>query len=233
MTTTIGRSNAMALRLLAILGVVLFAASCAPNPERREREFMPDMYRNKAVKAQREFSFFRTGSAMLVPPDGTIPRNFRPYPFTILERDRAAGLENPVPITRETLEIGRKYYNIHCMVCHGPVGSGDGLSTLIHREAGMPVPPSLYSTAITEEWTDGELYHVISVGQGQMPGYKDRIDPEHRWAIVNYIRALGLAADPTEEDLEAVERLGWDARELDRPARPENPRDLQSIYILN
>ncbi len=219
------------LPLVAAVGVLVSA--CAPDPERRQREYMPDMYRNPAVKAQDEYSYFRTGSAMLVPPEGTVPRGFEPYPFSVVERERAAELENPVPLTRQNLEIGRKYYNIHCMVCHGVVGSGDGQSTLVHTDAGMPVPPPLYSESIREEWTDGELFHVISVGQGQMPGYKDRITREHRWAIVHYVRALGIAATPAEEDLEEVERLGWDAREMDRPARPERPRDLQSIYILN
>ncbi len=215
-----------------LAAVALLASACAPDPERREREFMPDMYRNPAVKAQDEFDYFRTGSAMLVPPEGTIPRGFEPYPFGIAERDKAAGLENPLPVSRRMLETGRKYYNIHCMICHGVTGSGDGQTTLVHQEAGMPVPPPLYSQSIREEWTDGELFHVISMGQGQMPGYRDRISREHRWAIVHYTRALGLAADPTEEDLEAVERLGWDAPEMDRPERPERPRDLQSIYII-
>lgn len=206
--------------LLAIAFAAVFASGCKPNPERRELEFMPDMYRNPALKAQQEYAFLSGGSAMLVPPEGTIPRGFSPYPFTVVEGAKAGeALRNPLPMNRETLEIGRKYYNIHCALCHGVVGSGDGSVTLVHREAGMPIPPELYSDKIRNDWKDGELYHTISVGQGQMPGYASRIDPMHRWAIVHYVRALGEAANPTERDLELMERRGLDPRVEDDPYR--------------
>jgi mono/diheme cytochrome c family protein len=210
--SNVTRFSAPAIALMAIL-----LSACAPDPERRELQFMPDMYRNPALKPQERYEFLKGSSAMLVPPEGTVPRGFSPYPFTVIEGEKAGeALRNPLPRTREVLEIGRKYYNIHCAVCHGVVGSGDGLVTLVHREAGMPVPPSLYTEKIAE-WPDGLLYHTISMGQGQMPGYAARIDPMHRWAIVHYVRALEAAANPSEVEVEMMQRRGIDPRVDDNP----------------
>lgn len=211
-----------ALKSLTATATALLAAAvlagCAPDPERRERQFMPEMYVNPALKAQEQYEFLRASQAMLTPPEGTIPRGFNPYPFTVVEAEKAGqALRNPLPPTRDVLEIGRKYYNIHCALCHGVVGSGDGLVTQAHREAGMPIPPELYSDSIRDEWADGKLYHVITKGQGQMPGYANRIDSMHRWAIVHYIRALGEAAHPSERDLEIMQRRGLDPRTEDDP----------------
>lgn len=218
--------------LIACLGAVVLTA-CKPNPERRELEYMPDMYMNQALKPQEEVPFLKVGSSMLTPPEGTLPRGFIPYPYRVTEGPRAGEeLKNPLPRTREVLEIGRKYYNIHCIACHGPVGSGDGLATQAHRELGMPIPPQLYSEKIRNEWKDGEIYHTISLGQARMPSYANRIDPIHRWAIVHYVRALGEAAAPSEDDLKSVEKLGWVAKEMDSPLAKRDSLKLQSVYRL-
>ncbi len=225
--------NRLAQLLVAVLGVAALCG-CEPRTERREIQFMPDMYRNPAVKAQENEAFLKHGTiASVVPPANTMPVGFTRYPFKASEGIRAGDeLENPLPVTREVLETGRKYFNIHCMVCHGATGAGNGLATRANREAGMPIPPSLYTDKI-RDWKDGEIYHTITMGQGQMPAYGARIDAVHRWAIVHYVRALGEAARPTEQDLEAVEKLGWDAAMMDNPARPEDPAKLRSVFRLD
>lgn len=227
------RSGFLTKRIGALAGAVmalLLTAGCERDPERREIQYMPDMYFNPAVKAQEPYAFFRDGSGMRIPPAGTISRQHQPYPFTIVQQAEAGEtLVNPLPVSMETLERGRKYYNIHCKVCHGTVGAGDGLVTLVHREAGMPIPPSLYSEKIRTETKDGTIYHIIKMGQGQMPAYGTRISDENKWAIVHYVRALGRAASPTEEDLAAVERLGWDAQRLDDPYRTD--RRPAQLYL--
>lgn len=219
----------MILAPVAAMLAIAVLTGCAPDPESRELQFMPDMYRNPALKPQESYEFFADGSAMRQPPEGAIARGFFPYPFEIAERELAKGMENPVPVSLEAFQTGKKYYNVHCRVCHGTVGSGDGLATVVRNpQKGMPIPPELYSEKIMSEWSDGELFHVITMGQGQMPGYATRIDPEHRWAIVHYVRALGVAANPTEADLEAAE--DWPTpREDDDPYRTLGPG--QQLYL--
>lgn len=220
--------------LLALALVVV--TGCKRREERRELEYFPNMYRNPAVEALEEYPFFKGNAGMLVPPEHTLPVDYRPYPYDITEGALAGEeLRNPLPPTKEVLEVGRKYFNIHCIVCHGPVGAGDGLATLAHRENGMPIPPQLYSDKIRNEWKDGQIYHTITLGQGQMPAYGSRITSEHRWAIVHYVRALGEAANPTEEDVQAVEKLGWDAEQMDSPLLESDPEVMgakKSIFRL-
>ncbi|MDH5657227.1 MAG: hypothetical protein OEZ34_15050, partial [Spirochaetia bacterium] len=67
------------------------------------------------------------GSAMRVPPEGTVPRNYIPYPFEAGEFDRAGKeLSNPLQQTKSILARGKKQYDIYCAICHGKSGKGDG-----------------------------------------------------------------------------------------------------------
>jgi cbb3-type cytochrome c oxidase subunit III len=70
---------------------------------------------------------------------------------------------------------------------------------------GFPAPPS-YHTDTLRSASDAHLYDVISNGYGVMYPYGDRIDPQDRWSIVAYIRALQLSQNAAcsrlgEEDL--------------------------------
>ena len=113
-----------------------------------------------------------------------------PLPATI---DSMSALPNPHAPTKESLENGRKYFQINCEVCHGRAGKGDGTAV----KYGMPAPSLL--TDITRNRTDGYIYGMIRNGRGLMPTY-DRIEDMDRWDVVNYVRALqgkipGVVAD--------------------------------------
>jgi len=203
----------------------LFAASllllsgCDGRREVREILLMPDMHFSPAVKAQEPDPLTEFGQ-MRMPVEGTIPVGFQPYTITNEEADTlAAAMVNPLPPTIEVLRTGRKYYNVYCTPCHGASGMGDG--TVVRALAGMPQPPSLYSDKIINEWSDGRIFHVLTVGQGNMPAYNVRLTTEKRWAVVHYVRALGRAANPTEEDLEMLEQLDQDLTPRER-ARQAN-----------
>lgn len=221
--------------LLALAAVAFGAAACSKDNEGREFEYMPDMYQNPAVRPQEASAFFRDGAGMRTPPAGSLARNAHPYPFGVIEREKARVFKNPLEPTRENFDRGQKYFNIHCRICHGVTGAGDGLATLSHREKGFPIPPQLFTDKIRKEWADGEIFHVITKGQGQMPAYGPRIDEKDRWAIVLYVRALGEAANPTEQDLKTVEALkkseptSWDPQQMDDPYRTLNTRN--QLYL--
>jgi mono/diheme cytochrome c family protein len=65
----------------------------------------------------------------------------------------------------------------------------------------------LYSDKVVN-WTDGRIYHTMTMGQGLMPSYASQVLPEQRWAIVHYVRALQKAARPTAADLQAAKSSG-------------------------
>jgi mono/diheme cytochrome c family protein len=56
-------------------------------------------------------------------------------------------------------------------------------------------------------WGDGHIFHVITKGQGVMPSYAQQVQPEDRWAVIHYIRALQRAQNPTDEDVRELKKL--------------------------
>ncbi|MBO8142049.1 MAG: CopD family protein [Firmicutes bacterium] len=98
-----------------------------------------------------------------------------------------AGLANPVPDTAETAELGRQLFQVHCAVCHGPEGRGDG------PQGAMLWPPA---ADLTEPYiqmhSDGELFWSISKGvpATAMPGFEQLLTEEERWAVIRYLRLL-------------------------------------------
>lgn len=190
------------------LRIEFFAAAAAiaallgcDRSERRELEYMPDMYHSPAVKAQEEYHIDGKRWKGL-PPANTVSTTQTKYPLAWNQLEEADLLVNPLPRTREVLETGRKYYNIFCIACHNYNGNG---VTPVTQPGRMPMPPALYTDKI-KEWKDGRLFHTITHGQGNMPGYDYAIEPEVRWAIVHYVRVLGEAATPdeaTQEDFKA------------------------------
>ncbi|GAB5466318.1 MAG: hypothetical protein Kapaf2KO_17540 [Candidatus Kapaibacteriales bacterium] len=146
--------------------------------------------------AQEPSDFFANGAAMVDPVSGTVPRGYMPYKY---KGDPAgsSALTNPFIADSANLAQGKIKYDIYCSMCHGY--NADGQMRLTDAYIGNP--PSLHSNKV-KEWSDGEIYHVITDGQNIMQSYAGQIDPEDRWAIVNYIRALQRAFDAKESDLQ-------------------------------
>jgi mono/diheme cytochrome c family protein len=71
------------------------------------------------------------------------------------------------------------------MVCHGRTLTSDTPVAKL-----MPLPPPVLNSDKIKGWTDGQIYHVITVGQGVMGPYASHIPQKYRWQVVNYIRHL-------------------------------------------
>ena len=186
-------------RVLVLTLIALFMGSCIRDRQQREWQYMPDMYRSPALKAQEDNPDSSGFSYMRQPVVGTVPLDFVPYTIEPADTLAAAALENPLPLNEEVMAVGKKYFNIYCIVCHGAKGKGDGY--IIPK---MPPPPPLYSEKVSN-WSDGRIFHTITNGQGNMPSYKSSIDQDTRWAIIHYVRALQRAANPTAEDVASFE----------------------------
>jgi len=149
---------------------------------------------------------FADGTSARTPPAGTVARgqlttdvalNFGRDPATT-----TAIIKSPLPFTATRLARGRELFNIHCAVCHGADGYGQGI--VVRR--GFPPPPS-YHTERLRQVPDGHLFDVITNGYGKMYPYRSRVKVEDRWAIVGYIRALQRSQYSSLDDIDdAAER---------------------------
>src|SRR6185369_14438934 len=94
----------------------------------------------------------------------------------------------PIELGEPVLDRGQKLYNVYCSVCHGPGGEGNGMVVL----RGFTRPPSYHIQRLRVA-ADGHFFQVITSGFGRMPSMAFQVEPQDRWAIVAYVRALQLS----------------------------------------
>jgi len=107
----------------------------------------------------------------------------------------------PFPVTLAVLARGQQRYNIFCSPCHDRAGTGQGM--IVRR--GYRVPSSFHIDRLRQA-PAGYFFDVISNGFGVMPDYAQQVQPEDRWAIVAYIRALQLSQHATLADVPEDQR---------------------------
>lgn len=97
---------------------------------------------------------------------------------------------NPVPDDEVSLQRGGILYGIHCQLCHGEEGHGDGpLAGYFDR-----TPENLTAPQTTAEF-DGSVYLTIVQGFGEMPPLAENLTPRERWDVVNFVRTLPYRVD--------------------------------------
>ncbi|MHB0977241.1 MAG: quinol:electron acceptor oxidoreductase subunit ActD [Candidatus Aquicultorales bacterium] len=111
---------------------------------------------------------------------------------------------NPIKPTTESIKKGQKVYLTHCAVCHGKTGEGQGImgsvpnlstfSKLDGEEAEDYIRSFIKEgTSIDFNYIggqkDGVIYDTITNGGWTiMPAFKDAIEPEERWHLINFIK---------------------------------------------
>jgi mono/diheme cytochrome c family protein len=93
-----------------------------------------------------------------------------------------------------SVERGGEVYHTFCISCHGPKGAGDGLVT----QRGFPPPPSML-TGKSLQMKDGQLFHILTYGQGSMAPMAAQLSRERRWDVINYVRDLQSKAPAVPE----------------------------------
>lgn len=170
-----------------------------------------DMYDQPRYKPYAESGLFSNKMASRLPPADSVafaagphagPSSARLGRDTVDQMDLARSAPaNPYPITAALLARGRERFDIYCVPCHSPLGDGDG--RVVQR--GFPAPPSYHIDRLRQA-PDRHFFDVMTNGYGIMLPYADRLDPEERWAVVAYIRALQLARHATVAQLPPATR---------------------------
>lgn len=193
---------------------------------------IPDMDDQQKFKAQQANMMFADQRAMRPQVEGTVARGE-------LEADPAfyRGIDGeqwivdfprfnpetgePLVIDREFILRGQERFNIYCSVCHGYTGDGRGMVSKRVEELSLNgdglhtwTPPLSYHTEQVRNRPNGHIFNTITNGIRNMPPYGPQIEPEDRWAIVAYIRALQRTQQATAEDIPE------DQRELLDTAKP-------------
>jgi hypothetical protein len=115
--------------------------------------------------------------------------------------------EFPRPVSSAFIEHGFHRYMIYCVVCHDPLGTGQGKIV----ERGYTQPPSFHIERLREAPV-GYLFAVAGEGYGSMPSYGAQVSTADRWAIVAYLRALQASQHFPIDKLPPDVRREWQMR---------------------
>src|SRR4029450_8702639 len=207
----------MTARAPAVLGALVlstvFLAGCARGctSSRPPIHLNPSIDNQPKLRPQSASTFFYDGSGMRQPVPGTIAIDGLKEDtafFTGKGADGQVVTTNPVTVDDTVLERGKQRYTIYCQPCHDARGDGKGI--LFQRGN---VPTATFHQEKLLKYTDGQIFDVMTNGQGLMPAYRWPIPPADRWAIIAYIAWLQR------------DRPRRRARELDRrAAAPAGPQ---------
>jgi mono/diheme cytochrome c family protein len=197
--------------IIAAVVALGFAGFRGSKTELTHIEWFDDMAHQPKYNPQHRSDFFGDGRAERRPVAGTVPIGFNlPGRYEQTGGSNTAGTFTSQPDYLHTGRMGEVYgdgipeelskdgtallkrgqerYNIHCAICHGQSGAGDG----VVKTFGMVTVASLLNQPIVEQ-PDGRIYNTITHGRSTMGAYGPVLTVEDRWAIVSYVRALQTA----------------------------------------
>jgi mono/diheme cytochrome c family protein len=177
-----------------VLGVLLVISVAlnwllATDNRFRGTELLPNMVHSPAYDTFSKNPHLRAGATLQPPLPGTIARGERPFHYEATPTDALrAGNDLKSPLAANNPDIltqGKRLFENNCQMCHGSAGAGDG--PLAQR--GVPVVS--LCTDKTRAMKDGQLFHVLTLGQGQnMAAYAAQLSEQERWLVIGYIRNL-------------------------------------------
>lgn len=146
-------------------------------------------------------------------PANTIPRGrwgeikIDPIYYTGKITETGFVQQMPITVDRATLLRGQERFDIFCSPCHGKLANGQGM--IVQR--GLKQPVSFHDPRLVTS-PDGYFFDVMTNGFGVMYSYGSRVNPDDRWAIVAYIRALQYSQNVPLDSLPADQRQQIEAQ---------------------
>src|SRR5262249_55330822 len=166
-------------------------------------EYYLDMKVQPRQRGQAQNKFFADGRSMRTPVSGTLAFGGNDYLASAgaprlnpdllqaeddLFRGKAGDkwlTEIPIKVDSALMERGANRFDIHCAICHGRPGAGNGITT----QHGFGGVANLHKEKFRDR-PAGEVFNTISNGKGLMAPYGKQVKPADRWAIVAWVRVL-------------------------------------------
>jgi len=114
---------------------------------------------------------------VLMPPSGSVPVTGR----ELVSQD--GELKNPVSPNAESVAKGKELFSINCAMCHGLTSAERGP---VGKKL-VPPPPGL-DRDMLQGLSDSAIFKAVTFGFGRMPPFRDKLTPEERWHLVNFLR---------------------------------------------
>lgn len=176
----------LAVLLLMMATIFLFRRDYTE----RNAELLPGMVASVAYKPYSANPNFIDRKTLQAPVKGSVIRGVEPYPYgATAEEALQAGRELRSPLAPRdsvaNVARGAFVFTTYCVPCHGPGGAGDG----VIPQRGYPPPPSLMAENALR-LKDGQAYHIITMGQRNMPPLAAQVVRNDRWKVVQYVRSL-------------------------------------------
>jgi mono/diheme cytochrome c family protein len=174
---------------LAVVAVMAILGQRGSTSTRPPLEIFRDMDRQPKYRPQQPSIVFADHRTSQEHVPGTVARGDH-FENNAINTGRQPGTTNfveaiPLPVTEQLMARGQQRFNIYCLPCHDPAGTGNG----IVKKYGYATVRSLHEAIVTRQ-ADGELFNTITHGKATMMAYGSQIPIEDRWAIVAYVRAL-------------------------------------------
>lgn len=93
--------------------------------------------------------------------------------------------KSTVKMDDATTKAGKDIWTQHCKSCHGVKGLGDGA-----KAEKLEISAGDFSSAETQDLSDGALYYKITDGRKPMPSFKEKLSDTERWQVVAFMRTL-------------------------------------------
>lgn len=197
--------------LAACLPWALVAEARATKSRQPRLHLIRDMDSQPRVQAQQAFPHFPDGrgSRPQLPGTVAVERSLDEHLMTGRHAGEPASTFPPsFVIDRKAMTTGRQGFDTYCAPCHGLVGDGDGMIAQRAGELaqGTWVPPSDLNQDYLRQQPIGQLFVSVTDGVRTMPRYDHLLEPEDRWRILLYLRALQRRSRATLTDVPPGQR---------------------------
>ncbi len=192
----------MKVLMISVLlaSVIIFTGCGGAHGENPGQVYMPDMSYSRAYETYgynnlpeehnlKSRGVYYNGS----PVPGTMARgDVNSFPIVTGDSGYAqaasykSSLES-MKLTPAQTKDAERLYQINCAICHGTALDGNG-PLWKGGEGPYPAAPRNLKDDYSKKLSDGQMFHVITYGKGQMGSYASQLYPEQRWWIINFIR---------------------------------------------